>query len=77
MAFRPMNGRTSTPDKAANVVPMIQAARRTRTGLVACIASRSGSSTTARIAVPVRVHRKSAYRPATATTPTTVTISWA
>ena len=60
MAFRPMNGSTSTPESAANVEPMIQDVNRTRVGLVACIATRSGSSTTARMAIPVRAKRKSA-----------------
>ncbi len=59
-ASRPRNGNTSTPDRAANVEPTIQALVRTRTGLVACMASKSGSSTTARMAIPDRLQRNKA-----------------
>jgi hypothetical protein len=40
------------------------------------MATSSGSSTTARIATPVRVQRNSAKSAATATTATTVTMIW-
>ncbi len=54
---------------------MVQAVRRTRIGLVACMASRSGSSTTALIATPLRVQRNMLYSTPTAIRPTTVTVS--
>ena len=60
MALRPMKGRTSAPERAAKVEPMIHERRRTRIGSMACIATRSGSSTTARMATPVRVNRNRA-----------------
>ena len=59
-ALRPISGATRTPERAANVEPMTQEARRTRCGSVPCMARRSGSSTTPRIATPVRVKRKRA-----------------
>jgi hypothetical protein len=51
-------GASSTPDIAANTQPITQAQRRTRSGLVPARPSRSGSSTTARIALPRRAVRK-------------------
>jgi hypothetical protein len=62
------SGASSTPDADANITPMIHAVRRTRVVLVPVSSTRFGSSTTARIAVPVRVKRNIAYRPAVATT---------
>jgi hypothetical protein len=58
MESSPTSGVMSTPERAANVEPTIQAVRRTRFGFVPRIANRSGSSTTARIATPARDHRK-------------------
>ncbi len=58
-ALSPISGATSTPDSAANVAPITHETRRTRCGSVPCMASRSGSSTTARIATPVRDQRNS------------------
>ena len=76
MGSSPINGTISTPDSAANVEPMIHEMRRTRDGLVPWMSSRSGSSTTARMAMPSRVNRNSAYSAATATTEMIVMISW-
>ncbi len=42
----------------AKIVPMIQAQRRTTTGLVPVIETRSGLSTTPRMATPRRTKRK-------------------
>ena len=42
----------------AKMVPMIQAQRRTATGLVPVIETRSGLSTTPRMATPRRTNRK-------------------
>ena len=49
-----MDGAMSTPDIAANTVPMIHAQRRTAIGLVPVTFTSSGLSTTARIATPSR-----------------------
>ena len=75
MALRPMNGSTRMPEIAAKVQPIIHEIRRTRSGLVACIATRSGSLTTARIASPIRENRNSANRTTAAATPKMVTHS--
>ena len=74
-AARPTLGPSSKPDSAAREEPIIQAYRRTRTGLVLDRASRSGSSTTARIALPTRAVRRNTYREAVTTNDTTVMIS--
>jgi hypothetical protein len=60
IASTPISGATSTPDSAAKVAPITQATRRTAAGFVACMARRSGSSTTARMATPIRANRNSA-----------------
>ena len=49
-------------------MPRIQAHRRTRVALCPTSSSSSGFCTTAFIAIPVRVHRRNAHRPAVATT---------
>ena len=58
MAFSPSTGRISTPVSAANVHPIIDAVRRTDRALVPCSPTSSVSSTTERIATPVRDRRK-------------------
>ena len=57
-ALRLSEGASSSPAIEANIVPMIQAHRRTATGLVPVMETRSGLSTTPRMATPMRTARK-------------------
>ena len=57
-ASRLILGASRIPDRAANVVPITQAHRRTRAGFSPVMEMRFGSSTTARIATPMRTNRK-------------------
>jgi len=52
------NGANSRPASAAHPTPIIHARPRTRAGLVPASSSSCGSSTSARIAAPVRVMRR-------------------
>ena len=73
----PIVGAMSTPDREATIPPRIQATRRTRCASMPVISSRSGSSTTARMDVPVRVWPSTHVSTAAMATPTSTTISWA
>ena len=57
-ALRLSEGASNKPAMEAKMVPMIQAQRRTDTGLVPVIETRSGLSTTPRMATPRRMERK-------------------
>lgn len=57
-ALRLRDGARSSPAIEAKIVPMIQAQRRTATGLVPVMETRSGLSTTPRMATPNRTVRK-------------------
>ena len=57
-ALRLNEGARRRPAIDAKIVPMIQAQRRTVTGLVPVIETRSGLSTTPRMATPKRTLRK-------------------
>ena len=70
------SGASSTPARAASEEPSAQESCETRSGLVPASAASSGSSTTARIAIPSRVLLKNS-RSATATvTAVAMTSSW-
>ncbi len=56
--FKLSDGASRMPDRVAKVEPITHAHRRTRSGLSPVIATRAGSSTTARIADPRRTYRK-------------------
>ncbi len=58
IALTPTVGPSNRPDMAANIVPITHAHRRTIVGLVPEMFTRSGLSTTARMATPRRDHRK-------------------
>jgi hypothetical protein len=75
MGPRPRLGTISTPERAAKTAPMIHAYRRTRVAFVPIMSSRSESSTTARIATPVRDQRKNAKSPMTAMTEMAMIVS--
>ena len=72
----PVVGAMSTPDSAAKTVPMIHDDRRTAIGLVPVMFTRSGLSTTARIATPDRAYRKNRYSRIVATSATPIVIAW-
>ena len=63
---RGSSGANSTPEADANMTPITQAVLRTLTVFVPEISTRFGSSTTALIAIPIRLKRSMAYRPAVA-----------
>src|SRR6185312_1217311 len=67
---------SNRPDIVANVVPITQDQRRTRSGLVPEMFTRSGLSTTARIPTPSRDHRKKKYSPTAETSAISIVISW-
>ena len=56
--FKLNDGANNTPDIAANVAPISHARRRTTTGLAPVMAINGASSTTPRMAIPVRVTPK-------------------
>ena len=66
-------GAMRQPARAAKKKPNIHPIWATRWGLAPARATRSGSSTTARMATPTRNHRKK-YRVATATATATMTV---
>ena len=57
-ALRLNEGASRSPAMEANMVPMTQAQRRTATGFVPVMETRSGLSTTPRMATPIRTKRK-------------------
>jgi hypothetical protein len=70
------SGASRTPAAQANEEPIIQASRRTLTGLVPARSSRSALSTTARMAVPVRESRKNSQSAMVAASEMPMMISW-
>ncbi len=71
-----MVGPSRSPDIVANMVPITHAHRRTRSGFVPEMLTRSGLSTTARMPTPRRDHRKKRYNPIAETSATSIVISW-
>ena len=73
----PMSGAMSTPARAASMKPSTQPICDNRYGLAPASATRSGSSTTARMATPRRARRRNNPSPTPTTAVTTTTmICW-